>query len=207
MFLYFKNSILDILKNINGCTIIELTNYINYNISFKDRLNKGFIGNLIESYINFFVNKKNICDINVMNLEIKTFTLDYNLNLNNDISLMVINNFIFLNSIIISKFFYKIKNILFVIVLNNYENILENNIIINSFILKFNKKDLLKFFNELKIFNNFILNKNYYLNCNNFNTKSFRYQLVYINNDIKKLIIYLKKKIIIKIIKNFNIFN
>ncbi len=209
MFFHFENNILFILKNIYGCSIIELVNYINYNISLEDRLNKGFIGNLIENYINFFNNNNNnVCDINFINLEIKTFLIDFNLKLKNDISLMSVNNFVLLNSFIINRFLYKIKNVLFVLILSSFNNILENNIIINSFILKFNKKDFLKFFYELKYFNKFmILNKSNNLYNNNFYTNSFKFQLINKDNGIKKLIIFFRKKFIYKIINCFKLLN
>ncbi len=203
--LLIENIILKILNNICGYSILELINYINYKVSYKDKLNKGFIGKLIESYINFFNNNNNICDINCINLEIKTFSLDINMNLNNDISLISINNLFNFNIFFIKKFFYKIKNILFVIILNDYDNYsIENNLIFNYFILKFDKNDLLNFYNELFIFKNYIIKNNLFLN--NFYTNSFRFQIIN-NNNIKKLNIFFNKKFMLKILYKFNILN
>ncbi len=196
--------ILNFLDNIYGLYIYDLINNIGNKINNIDRLNKGYIGNLIEKYINLNISRKDICDISLINLEIKTFGMDYNKNLLNDISLI---SFKYLNLfIILEKLFYKIKNILFIPIIGNKYSCIENKIIGKAFILKFSKYNILSFKNELYNLNNFI--KNNYNNkyfINNFYTKRFRLQFFLNKNKEIFLNIFFRKKFILNIINKNNI--
>ncbi len=199
-----ENKILKFLDNIYGFYVYDLINYIGYNINNINRFNKGFIGNLIESYINLNINKKNICDISLINLEIKTFSIDYNINLLNDISLVTFKYFRYLNIyIILEKLFYKIKNILFVPILSNKNSCIEDKVIGKSFIIKFSKYNILSFKNEL--YDLSILFSNNINILNSYYTKSFRLYFFINKNNKIYLNIFFRKNFIFKLINKYNI--
>ncbi len=202
-FSYLIKNILIITDNIYGSYLLDLINNINYKISSKDRFNKGFIGNFIEFYINSLFNKNNFCDIFLINLEIKTFSLNYKMELYNDIYLISIKYNKFLNLYIIKKILSKIKNILFIPVLGYKNYFLENKIIGKSFLLKFNNNEILNFYKEFNLINDYIIN-NLYIKINNFYTKSFRLQFNY-NNNINNLKIFFKKEFMLTLISKYKI--
>ncbi len=203
-----EDNILIFLNKLCGSYIKELLNSLDYNINFKDKLNKGFIGKLIEKYIILYNYKNNLCDIPLIGLEIKILSLDNNKNIINDISLISNSNriFNFMDIHFIYKILIKIRKILFITIIKNKNLDIEYYLIGNSFIVIFESIDINNFYKELYFLNEFIINNYKYIKFNkirNLFSTSFRLQFNF--NKKKNINIFFRKKFLLNLIVNNNI--
>ncbi len=201
----FESDILIFLNKLCGSYIKELLDILDYNLNFKDRLNKGFIGRLIERYILICNSKSNLCDIPFIGLEIKILSLYNNKNIINDISLISYSNrrFNFMNINFIYNILIKIRKILFVTIIKNKNVDIEYYLIGNSFIVIFESIDINNFYKELSFLNEFIIN-NYrcieFYKIRNLFSKSFRLQFNF--NKKRNINIFFRKKFLLDLIIN-----
>ncbi len=210
--IYYKKKIkyyiFSLLKNISGLYIYQLIDKYNLFLNYKNNLDKGLLGRLIENYI---VNKKfkgYICDINYLNWELKTVSLNnYNVPYN-EVLLLTFKLFNFFKLNFKKKFFLKIHKILWVPLLGKKNIFFLYKIIGNFFLTYLDKKNIIKLWIELKKIINFLLNKNIILN--NYYSKNFRLQFFLIkkNNNFLDFCnyyirLYLNKNLLKKIFLNF----
>ncbi len=215
MFYFYENEFLDkknllnICNNIKGFSIKLLLKNLNIKLSNKIIFDKGFIGKIIEFYLcSFLKNKKNICDLYKIGIEIKTIFLNIiNLPIY-DTCIMSFNlNYFFKLTYINSYFFNKIKKILLIPIIGEKNIPFIYRIIGQPFIYIFSKKEKIFFLKELLILYNYI----FYINCNykktyNFYTKNLKIQ-IFMKKNLKKNFykarLYIRKNFTKKIILKY----
>ncbi len=214
-FIFYKKNVyikylLYIINKISGSSIEYLLDHVDFIVPKDIKLDKGWLGRLLEFYINSNISGNLFCDIPLLNLEIKTFSSNIFGFPNNDIFLMSLKLSNFFKLINIENiFFKKIKNILWIPIIGNKNTFFLYKIIGNFFISFFKRKDFDYFLIQLNEMSDFFFNNN--IIFYNFYTDCFRFQLLP-NNSIKKYLInfdkynlriYFRKKIV----KNFIIKN
>ncbi len=205
MLIKLEKKLFNIASSIYGYSILDLINISNYKYFKKYKLDKGFIGKLIEFFLIGYLNinkKGNICDLDILNLEIKILSFNFNLCINNDISLIKFNIFKFIDFFTLKKILLKFYKIMWIPIIGDS---LDNKIIGKAFISKLNILNLFKIFNELnksKIKNTF--NKYFNNKINNIYTNTFRFQYKY-NKDFININLFIRKSFIKNFIKKNNI--
>ncbi len=168
-----------LLKNISGLYVYQLINYLNLSWDDNIFIDKGWFGRLLESYIIKKKIKGKICDLNFLNLEFKTISLNDFGFPNNEVLLMSFKLLNFFKDNFINFFFLKIKNILWLPILGKKKYFFLYKIIGDYFITILSKKNIYIFFIELKNIFNYILNKKLILS--NYYTKNFKLQFILFN--------------------------
>ncbi len=183
---YFQKEILKyiliLVKNISGLYIYELMDFLGISYSNKYIIDKGWIGRVIENYIIKKKFKGKICDLNFLNLELKTISLNYFNIPNNEVLLMSFKlcNFFKINFI---NLFFKIKKILWLPIIGKKNTFFLYRIVGNYFITILNKKNMCILFYELENIFNYILEKKIILN--NYLSKNFKIQFIFLNKNKK----------------------
>lgn len=178
-----KKCLYILLKNISGFYIYQLLDYLNIFLVNKNLIDKGLFGKLIENYIIDNKNKGKICDLNFLNLEFKTISLN-NLGVPiNDVLLMSFKLFNFFQLKFKNFFFLKIKKILWIPIFGKRKTFFLYKIIGDCFITYLSKYNIYILLNELKKNINYILNNDFVLN--NYYSKNFRLQLFLLRNKKK----------------------
>ncbi len=165
-----------LFKNISGLYIYQLLNYLNIFLINKNFIDKGFFGKLIERYIIEKKNKGKICDLNFLNLEFKTISLNsFGIPIN-DVLLMSFKLFNFFKWKFKRKFFLKIKNILWIPIWGEKKTLFLYKIIGDCFITYLKKDNIYILLNELKKNINYVLSNNIILS--NYYSKNFKLQFL-----------------------------
>ncbi len=199
-----------ILNSIYGYSLEILLNFTNYKLCKNFYKDKGWVGKFIEYFLlNKFTNT-NSCDSLLLNLEIKTLSIDLFNNINNDTFLMsykLVNFFKLINkdSILIKK----IQKILWIPIIGNNNIKFFKRVIGKCFLSILNNKDILIILNQLNNINNIILHEFYNIKVSIIYTYFLKFQFLNKKKNINKcyIKIYFRKSFLKKIInKNLYFF-
>ncbi len=202
-----KYHIFNLLNNISGLYIYQLINNLGLSLTYKNYLNKGLLGSLIENYIINKELKGYICDVSYLNWELKTVFSNYFYVPYNEVLLLTFKLFNFFKVSFKKKFFLKIKKILWIPLLGYKDVFFLYKVIGNFFFTYLNRIFVTKLWIELKKVVNFIFNRDFLLT--NYYSKNFRLQFLLINknNCINYnnyyVRLYLNKHLLNKIFLNF----